>query len=323
MFRGRGLIGLGFSIAMLTAPVQAQDACEWQPSRDMRLIVTTGAGSAFDVLARAAANQWEKYFGVDVVVQNLPGAGGLLGVDEVLSSRPDGNVIGLMPSTGYLDQLIEPSFPWDVRDIPVFLGISTPSIGVLTSVDSGYETWEDVRNSDDRLVIVRWDKLTMDMPIVVDLSEHDADIATAAFDSFAPIIASIQSGDAQLWSSVLSVTAMEHVEEGTMRVLFVYSDERLPNLPDVPTYRELGMPEEWGTNSVSRMWFAPVDTPQETLDCLNERLGQLLEDPEIGPWARENGIIEEIVPGEQTKTQQEGLYEIISEHNDLYMEHGG
>ncbi len=315
-------VGLGIVAAALTSPAKAQEICDWKPTKTMRLVVTTGAGTAFDVLARAAANHWEKYFGVDLIVQNVTGGGGTLGIDDVMKAR-DANTIGLMPSVHYLDQLVQPAFPWKPSDIPIFLGIDTPPVGVLTGTESGYETWEQVRESDKRVIVVRFQGLTYDMPLLVDLAEHGVDIATASFDSFAPIMSSIQSGDGQLWSSVLSLTAMDQVKEGTMRVLYVYADERLPDLPDVPTHKELGMPENWISTSVSRMFFAPPETDEGTLDCMNKRLNALLDDPEIYPWAVKNGIIYKIVSGEKTRKDTQGLYEIIDGNKELFEKYGG
>lgn len=320
------ILGAIAALALLaTAPsASAQDASsKWAPSKDMRVVLSSGPGSAFDVLARAASKLWKKYYGVDLIVQNLPGAGGTLSIDRVMKSPKDGHTIGFMSSSPYLDQLIQSTFPWDVRDIPVFLGIDTPPVGVLTGAKTGFKTWQDVRNAKRRIVIVRWGKLSLDVSIIKDLVAHGVDVSTASFGSFAPIMSAIQSGDGDLWSSVTSITAMEHVREGTMRPLFVYSNERVPYLPDVPTHLELGFPENWINVVVMRLWYAPIGTPDNVTASLGARLANLFKDPEIAPWAHKNGLIYKVITGDKAKQKQLGLHKILTDNLEIYKKYGG
>jgi len=302
---------LAAAAVLASAPqVAAQGAgANWAPSKDMRILLSSGPGSAFDVLARAASKQWPKYFGVSL--------------DHVMKQPKDGHTIGLTSSGTYLDQMLEPTFPWKVTDIPVFLGIDTPPVGVLTGTKGGLNTWDDVRNAKRRVVVVRWGKLSMDIPVIKDLVGRKVDVTTASFGSMGPILSALQSGDGDLWSSVTSVTAMQPVKEGHMRLLFVYANKRLPDLPEVPTHLELGFPAEAVNIVVMRLWYAAIGTPPHILASLGERLSNLFKDPEILPWAKQNGLIYEIISGEAAKEKQLGMYKIITDNVDIHKKYGG
>ena len=312
------------SVIAVSSGALGQDAISrWAPTQDMRIIVSSGVGSGFDVIARAAGKLWRKYFGVDLIVQNNAGAGGTLSLDSVNKARADGQTIGLMSSSPYLEQLQEPTFPWNVRDFPIFLGNDTPPVGVLTGTKSGFMNWKDVQNAKRKIVVVRFGKLNIDIPAIKDLLGHKVEVTTAQFGNAAPINAAIESGDAQLWSSVTSITSMEPVKEGRMRVLYVYSDTRLPYLPDVPTHLELGMPAEWINTVVMRLWYAPIGTPPHILASLQERLTRLLNDPEISKWALDTGLVYKIISGEEAKQKQLGMFKILTDNFDIVKEYGG
>jgi tripartite-type tricarboxylate transporter receptor subunit TctC len=309
---------------VLLGPLPALSAeAEWKPSNNMELVVASGVGTAYDVLARAMSRLWPKYFGVSLIVQNIAGAGGGLGVDRVVKSKPDGQMIGLMSTSPYLSESIEPTFPWKIGDIPVWIAAATPPYVIVTGANSPYKTWEDLRHAKKRVAVGSTGRAIGDVPHIKDLLDHGVEVTTAVFGGTPATLAAIESGDADIWSSVASISVMEPIQQKHVRPLFVYADKRYYTLPDVPTHIEVGMAEEYKYVSSIRMWFAAPKTPANILKGLETRTTALLNDPEIKDWAKDQGLVDSILSGKQAEESIQGYAGIARKYYDVYQKFGG
>ena len=320
IFKTAAALALIVPLAGFAADARAQ---EWKPTQTMQMIVASGAGTAYDVMARGMSKHWEKYFGVKLVVQNIAAAGGSLGFDRVATSKPDGHTIGFMSRSPYIGEMMKKSFAWNLSDVPMILGADTPPYAVATGTKSPFKAWDDVRKAKTRIKIGIAGQLATDIVVIKDLLERKVEVTSASFGGTNQIVTAIQAGDVDVWTTVASQTLLDPVKAGHVRPLFTLATTRYSELPDTPTYLELGMPEEYKNVGAIRLWFAPIGTPQAIVDETAKRMTALLDDPELKDWNKTNGFVEALMSGAAAKATQDGLYKIIKDNDDIYQKYGG
>jgi len=306
----------------LIVPLPA-GAAEWKPTDTTQMIVATGAGTAFDVMARGMSKIWEKHFGVRTVVQNMAAAGGALGLDRVATSKPDGNTLGFMSRSAFLSQMLKPTFPWKIDDVPIVLGADTPPYVVTTGSKASFKTWDDVRKAKTRVKLGIAGQISTDVAVIRDLIDRKVEVTTASFGGTNQIVTALQANDVDVWTVVASQTALDPIRAGHVRPLFVFANERYVHLPDTPTHIELGMPKEWSNVSAVRLWSAPIGTPMDVQAGVAKRMVSLLEDPEIKDWNYTNGFVEKILTGTQAKATQVSMHKILTDNMELFLKFGG
>jgi tripartite-type tricarboxylate transporter receptor subunit TctC len=297
-------------------------AADWKPKGTMTVIVTSGAGGAYDVLARAMGKHWVKYFGVKVIVKNIKGAGGTLGMDRVAHSKPNGQVIGFTSRSPYLTELIKRSFPWKIEDIPVIIAATTPRYAFTVSTKSPFKTWDDIRKANRKIRIGIASRLTTELTIISDLTKHGREVATGSMKT-AELITSVIAGDIDIWNVVTSKTFEDVWRAGDVTPLVFLSDKRDPRFPNVPTHIELGMERDWMAFQSIRMWFTAIGTPKPVINSIANRITKLLNDPGIKDWANKSGFVKGLIPGEQAKNAQAAAVNMIKKNWDLYKKYGG
>ncbi len=311
-----------FLLAPLLAPVQASGA-EWKPTKTMTMIVTSGAGGAHDILARATGRLWVKYFGVKVIIKNIKGAGGALGIDTVAKAAPDGHTIGFMSTSAYLSESIKQNFPWKISDFPIVVSATTPPYIVVSGAKSKFKSWDDVRKAKRRVSVASSGRIMSDVAYIKDLTDKGVNVVTAVFGKSSKTRLAIASGDADLWSTPMSLFVMTMIAEKTVDPLFIYAEKRHPALPNVPTHIELGMPKEWKSVRSLRIFFGTPKTPKNVVDSIEARMTKLFNDPSIKQWADKEGLVKSLRKGADAAESLTGYYGIIRDNLELYKKHGG
>lgn len=291
------IAGLLASAIHFAASAQAAES-PW-PAHTVRVIVAQAPGGPPDLIARFVAEPLGRALGVPVVVENRPGASGIIGVNVAAQAAPDGHtlLIGTL-STHALVPHASANVPYDaLRDFAPVANLFR-SIKVL---------WVHpdlpVRNIDDwiRHVRARPGALNfasggigssnhVDMELVQSVA--GLDMVHVPYNGPAAAIAAVASGEAQ--AMVVSVgTGLGLAQNGKIRPLAVFSDRRSSRLPSVPTAREQGF-----TQADLSAWiglFAPDGTPEAVVRRVNEEVAGILRSPEALAWAERQGM--EIVGG--------------------------
>lgn len=278
--------------ALLALPAAAQDH---YPSRPIRFVVPFGAGGPSDIVARILAPHMQQTLGQPVVVDNRPGAGGVTGVDVIAKAAPDGYVFGI-GSAGAL--AISPNLgrgtPYDpLRDLaPLTLGVLVPEPVVVPSV-SPYRTLQDLiadaRARPGALNFGTTGNGSMPHLAAEQLrAAASLDIVQIAYNSGGQLATAILRNEVQLGFADLPVL-LPQINAGAMRALAVGTPERLSWLPDVPTFRELGL-----TGVDASNWHglvAPARTQAGPLEALRRAAIAALQDPEIRRRLHDQGAI--------------------------------
>jgi len=290
----RTLLGTLASGAALAAalPPLAHAQAAW-PDQLVKWIVPYPAGGGTDVIARTLAEAMRASLGQQIVIDNRPGAATNIGADLVAKSRPDGYTIMLATATSHgLNSALYAKLNHDpVKDFaPVGMIASSPSV-LLVPAGSPFKTVADVLaqaranpgklnyasagvGSSQHLAGARFVKLA------------NVDIPHIPYKGTAPAMTDVMAGRVDM---VLTTGAVSFVRSGKVRALAVASKERLPALPDVPTFDEAGL-KGFHTDA----WYglvAPAGTPQPVLEKLNAALAQALQQPEVRTQLAELGAL--------------------------------
>ena len=264
------------------------------PAKTVRIVAPFSPGGTADTLGRIVAAKLTESLGQNFVVENRPGAGGMLGADLVAKSAPDGYSLVV---SGVASHVIAPALaakpPFDpARDfthIALFGG--PPAVfGVHPSLPA-----KDLKS----FVVLAWKNphtLIYGSPgngtqghLMGELFKQSArmEIVHVPYRGASGAVVDIVAGHIHAISTTLT-TASAQIRAGRIRALAISSAARLPNYPDLPTYRELGYRDVVGT-----VWFSlsgPPGMPADIVSKLNGEVRRILQLPDVRERLRGDGI---------------------------------
>jgi tripartite-type tricarboxylate transporter receptor subunit TctC len=267
----------------------AQDAAKDFPNKPITIIVPYAAGGSSDVRARQIGQKIAVYLGQPVVVENRPGANGNIGTAMIAKAPPDGHTIGIgnLAPLAVNKTLIPASTPFDpVNDlVPVVLLEKGPLVLVVNAEKSPHK---DVKSLVQGLKDARGK-----MSYASAGSGGSFHLAGEMFKSSVNVFAlhipyrggspatnDLLAGQVDYMFD-MAPAALPYLKASPakMRALAVAHDKRLPLLPDVPTFTELGI-----KNMEISNWFgivAPKGTPAPIVDKLNKAINRALQEPDL------------------------------------------
>jgi tripartite-type tricarboxylate transporter receptor subunit TctC len=273
--------------ATLTAEGGSVSAQGTFPSRTIRVIVPFPAGGTTDMLARLFAQRIGEGLGQSVLVENMGGAGGSVGADAVAKAEPDGHTLlfhnltfsttsASLQHAGRARHDIEKDFA------PISLAANVPMLLVANPQVAA----KDLKGF---IALAREGKQPLFygstgpgsvMNFAGEVMKRDAQIAMehVPFRGAAPLVQELIAGRIQFGGDQLS-TALPHVRSGALKPMATLSATRIAALPDVPTVREMGLP-----NMEMRGWngfFAPARTPDAVIARLNGEIVKAAKHPEV------------------------------------------
>jgi tripartite-type tricarboxylate transporter receptor subunit TctC len=286
MGRGAGLILACIAVAFAAhADAQTAPAGSAWPSRPIRLIVPTGAGTATDIMARLVANGIGAGLGQPVVVENMPAASGLLAHQAAARATPDGYTLLFTATSGMsVNPVSFKTLPYDpARDFVAVamvcsLGPQMLSVNAELPVKSVPELFAYAKANRGKLSI-GFDNTAGAAAFAAKLLNRRADLGLVEvpYRATAQMTQDAASGVVQvLMSSIAAARAM--VDAGKLRRLAVTSPARFPGLPDLPAV------SEFAPGVAVNGWFAvmaPAGTPAAVVARVNREIGELLKGPGI------------------------------------------
>lgn len=276
-------LGLLVAGLLLISPAPA-DAQSW-PSRPVKMIVPTGPGAATDVMARLMTDSLTRGLGQSVVVENLPGASGILAHQSVARAPPDGTTFLFTNTSGLaINPVTFKSLPYDpTKDFePVAMvvdfGPQMLSVNAELPVKTTAEFIDYAKANPGKLSYAV-DVTAGAAPVAARLLNKRANLGMVEvpYRSAAQMAQDVASGTIPvLVSSMAAANAM--VQAGKIRRLALSSSQRFPPLPDLPTLNETvpGVTVDG--------WFvvvAPARTPAEIVTRMNREIGEFVKGPEI------------------------------------------
>ena len=238
------VLGAWLAPALLTIGLAGSASAQSYPTHTVRLIVPFAAGGPTDVIARVVAQKLSETFGQQVVVENVPGAGGNTGVAMVAKAPPDGYTM-LVVSTGFI---VNPSMyakvPYDpIKDFePVTLVAASPNVisaNLQVPAKSLKELIELIKANPGKYSFAH--PATGSTPHLAGellKLKYNLDLVTVPFTGAALAINSTLGGHTPIAFTALP-PAMANVREGKLRGIALLATKRSPALPDVPTSGEV------------------------------------------------------------------------------------
>ena len=274
------------------------------PSKPIRLIVPYSPGASNDSLSRATAQSMSPLLGRPIVVENRPGAGGMIGAEQAARAAPDGYTILNVQASFATNAAIRAKMPYDVAQDFAYIGMMTKSPMILVVHPS-----MPVKSLQELVAIAR--KRPGDLNYGSSGTGGSNHLATELFAKTAGIrithipykgialaLTDLIGGHVQLVLTSLP-SALGHVRNGRLRAVGVAGEKRSPFAPDIPTVRE------GGVDYMAELWWglaAPGKTPPAIIDKLSDAMRKAMESPELRKhYATEGGEPLPMTPQEFTR----------------------
>ena len=288
-----------FMAAVLAAslPVAALAQAAWPGAKPITLIVPYSAGGSVDFNARLVAQRLGERLKQSVVVENVAGAGGVIGVAKAAAATPDGYTIVAGPdSVMAIGRLVNPAaYRFDpLKDLAPVGMINTAPMVLVARPGLPARDWSQFVAL-AKAAPGKCNYATSGVGTVLQLAmeqikqREGISVAHVPYRGGAQIATDV-IGDQVDLAMLVSISALPHVSSGRLKALGVTSAQRLETLPQVPAFGE--MPGLKGFSMLS--WtglFAPAGTPAPVIRQLNEALDAVLAEPEVRAKLREQGAL--------------------------------
>jgi tripartite-type tricarboxylate transporter receptor subunit TctC len=279
LIRIAALLAPLFLLLCAALPAVAQS----YPSKAVRMIVPYPPGGGNDTLGRLFAAKLSDRLGQQFVVENRPGAGAMIGTEAAAKSAPDGYTILLSSiATHALSPNLYSRVPYDpVKDFaPITLLGIAPTV-LVVNADLPAKTLQELINLAKKQQLAYASGGNGTPPHInaeVFKSVAGIDLLHVAYKGGGPALVDLMAGRVQAMLDT-AASAMPHVRSGKLRAIAISAPRRSPELPDLPTFAEAGLPQ-YDTNAWYSM-HAPAGTPPDIVRRLNTELVTILKDPEI------------------------------------------
>lgn len=301
----RQFLRAGTNAAALTWVSRGARA-EGYPVRPVRMIVPWAPGGQTDVIGRILAQQLSEFFGTQFYVENMPGAGGTIGVGRAAQAAPDGYTALVTDISYVINASLYKNVPYD-RDKdfePVALAVTTTQVLVVTPsmpVQTVKQLVDLVKQSPGAY---NYASPGIGTPghMVGELFKLSAglDLVQVPFNGAGPAIVSTVGGHTPIaFGSPASTVAQ--IKDGKLRALAVASQTRLPALPDTPTMAEAGFPDIEIDAWIGL--FVPARTPTDVVTLLNRTIVAVVNRPNVRERLAMFGFEPSTIPFAETRAR--------------------
>ena len=272
------LLLLAFAFGVNSVYAQA-----W-PAKQITIVVPFAPGGNIDIVGRTIGKELALILKQPIILENRPGAGGMVGATYVAKSKPDGYTF-LVSSNGLVTTtLVRNDQQHKDEDlVPVSLLTIAPSVIIANNNNPASNLKEFITNlkaSKDNRVVFATPGVGTTPHFVSGLLKiaADVDIEPIPYKSGNDTVTALIGGQVQLASESTQVVTSK-IKAGMVKALAVTYDQRSSSLPDVPTTKELGYPSIFITHFVGMM--APAGTPTDILEKMNQANQKALQSPEV------------------------------------------
>ncbi|MFG0676671.1 MAG: Bug family tripartite tricarboxylate transporter substrate binding protein [Delftia tsuruhatensis] len=292
----RRVLGAGLGLGMLAplAALAAEGKATGYPSRQISFIVPFPPGGSVDAMARQYAEPMARILGVPIVVENRPGAGGSVAALAVARAKPDGYTLVVSSQSSHLaNPLTQPKVGYDpIKDFEniAILG-RLPNVLVVPAslpIRSFAEFIAYAKKHPGQLNYGSGGTGSMGQ-LNMEMFKADAglDITHVPYRGGTLLVTSVLAGEVQVFFDNL-ISMLPHIQAGKVRALAVASEQRVAQIPDVPTLAEVGYPQ---LNMSSWTGLAaPAGTPAPVVQALFKAVRQAATAPAMVASLQDRGV---------------------------------
>lgn len=314
-FTRRTLVVAAASALLGAAPAWAQSTAP------LRVILPLGAGSGVDTIIRSAQTALSKALGGQaVVIENLPGAGGITGTLALIKAAPDGNTVAFISNNHSVNPSVFKSMPYDsLNDItPISVVGGSPFVLVInpnkvqaknakelqTFLNSKPGAYNMASSGNGTIIHLAGEMFVDAAGVKV---QH------IPYKGMGPMMTDIIAGQVEFGVAAVAA-AQGHLASGRMKAIGVMGKQRVASLPDVPTIAEQGFPDVDVAG-----WFAmvgPKGLPAAQVDRLHKAVVAAFNDPEVkAAMAKQDNVINPTTPDAAAsflKSEQERYARLVA-----------
>jgi tripartite-type tricarboxylate transporter receptor subunit TctC len=319
---------MGLAAASTLTPLHPAFAQAGYPSKPITLVVPFAPGGAVDNSGRLMAERLSRVLKVPVIVDNKAGAGGAIGSSFAAKAAPDGyTLVVTSQSTHVVNPAVNPKLPYDaLKDFAPITLIDRLANVLLVNKDLPVKTFADLL----RYAQANPDKLSYASAGIGSVSHLSMELmkvqaklpmAHIAYRGAGPALVDLLSGQVQLtWNNLSS--NMSNIRNGNLRALAVAAPQRVPQLPDVPTFGELKLPD---LNLTSWTGLAaPANTPEPIVQLLYRTVRGILNEPATqSVWTDKGMMVPEDISPAAYRTEigdRIQFYQRIAKANNIVAE---
>ena len=286
----RDFIGAGI---VATAAPSGMAFAQSFPTKQIRWIIPFAPGGNYDVTSRIVADPMGRQLGQSILIDNKPGAGGVVGLDLAYNAPADGYTIVMASFTvGYVAPIFAGKKEMLSSFAPVSILTTVPTL-VVTRADSRFTDMKsllaEAKAKPGTISIGHSGNGTTNHVAILRLQLNDnIKFNIIPYRGSGPGIADLLAGNLDCFADQLT-SSMPHIQSGKLRPLANFGLERIPELPNVPTLGDLGIKPFDGATTAGV--FAHIDTPKAVIGRLNEGVVAGLKDETANKRLRELGAI--------------------------------
>ncbi len=277
----RRIVAAGTAAAALPTLARAQGE-EWPKARPIRVVAPSVPGGGSDLSARMFAEMLTRPLGQRIIIDNKPGANGIIGNDAVAKSPPDGyTLLYTYAAAVAVNQALMPNMPYDaLKDLQPVAQVATGGTFLIVTPDLPVSNLKEfvalIKANPGKYDYGSWGigsggHLQMEW-----LKMHSGlQMNHVPYKSTTPMVTDLQSGVIRI-AFADTGTTLPLIKAGRLKAIAISGTKRAVGLPELPTMREQGFPfdvDAWYA------FFAPANTPMPIVNRLNAEIGKVLADP--------------------------------------------
>ena len=268
-------------MASLSLGVLAQGAF---PNKPLKIVVPFGAGGVADLTARTVAQKLGENLGQSIVIENKPGAGGVVATEAVAKSIPDGYTLLLMSNATAVSAGLFKTLPYDAeKDLTPLSILGTFDIAIVVNNDSKFANLADLLSfakANPGKLNIGSINVGSTQHLAAELFKSTAgiDAQVVPFNGTPAVLTALRGGQIDVGVEILA-PVLPQIKGQALRALAVTGDKRAAALPQVPTAKESGV-----RNMYAASWnalAAPAKTPKEVVQKLNQEIQNALNNPDV------------------------------------------